>query len=281
MSDIDKITKANANKAASLVRCLAYDTAFNLAITGNPAFAKAILVPILGRSDFEVKSVQAKYHVQGLGGHSEEFDCLLQFDDGTLCDLEMQKSAGGMTKDRVIAYRDALGRSAIMEGEVYGARRPTMLVIINNGDIFGDKLPLYEIRPVIMQTGKVFYDKSVIYIANLKHKDASTELGKLMMDLECEVPEEMHFAPLREGLEMIQSKRGLEMMDREIENIIKEAVAQCREVYRKEDREEGRVEGGALMLVKLVRSGDITVERAAEELGISVESFKELMTAKA
>ena len=128
-----------------------------------------------------------------------------------------------------------------------------------------------------MQTGKVFYDKSVIYIANLKHKDASTELGKLMMDLECEVPEEMHFAPLREGLEMIQSKRGLEMMDREIENIIQEAIAECREVYRKEDREEG----GALMLVKLVRSGDITVERAAEELGISVESFKELMAAKA
>ena len=46
----------------------------------------------------------------------------------------------------------------------------------------------------------------------------------------------------------------------------------CREFY-----EEGATEA----LVKLVRSGRITVEAAAEELGVSVESFRELMAAKA
>ena len=75
----------------------------------------------------------------------------------------------------------------------------------------------------------------------------------------------MHFAPLRKGLEMVKSKGGKNMMGRQMEKI-------CREFY-----EEGATE----TLVKLVRSGRITVETAAEVLGVSEESFKEMMAAKA
>ena len=265
MNDVEKRIKAKTNKVVRQVRCLADDAAFNTALSNNPPLAKAILVPILGRSDFEVKKAKTQFVVGGHGGHGVRFDCLLRFDDGTYCDLEMQKCAGEMNKERVMAYQDSLGKLTLKAGMDYKRRKPTLLVIINNGDIMEDNLPLYEIRPVVLQTGKVFYDKSAIYIANLKHKDGSTELGRLMTDLECEEPEKMHFAPLRKGLEMVKSKGGKNMMGRQMEKICKEF------------REEGREEGATEMLVKLARNGRLTVEAAAEELGVSVESFRELM----
>ena len=57
----------------------------------------------------------------------------------------------------------------------------------------------------------------------------------------------------------------------------------CKEFYeegRKEGREEGRKEASTKALIKLVRSGRITAMEAAEVLGVSVESFGELMTDK-
>ena len=50
----------------------------------------------------------------------------------------------------------------------------------------------------------------------------------------------------------------------------------CKEFYE-EGYVEGREEGATGMLVKLARNGRLTVEAAAEELGVSVESFMELM----
>ncbi len=46
-----------------------------------------------------------------------------------------------------------------------------------------------------------------------------------------------------------------------------------------EGREEGREEGRKTTLVELVLSGDITVQRAAEKLGISKEDFEKQMMA--
>ena len=75
------------------------------------------------------------------------------------------------------------------------------------------------------------------------------------------------------------------MMGRQMEKICKEFREEGRVEGRVEGREEGRVEGleegrkegTTKTLVKLVRSGRITAIEAAEELGISVESFRELM----
>ena len=126
---------------------------------------------------------------------------------------------------------------------------------------------------MVLQTGKSFHDKSVIYIANLRDKDPSTELGRLMADLECTDPDKMRIAPLREGLEMIQSEAGEEMMEREMEDLYERIMA--------EGRLKGQKEGGSEMLIKLVRGGKITVEDAADELGISPEDFERMMKAKA
>ena len=281
--------KEEAVAAAHKKLCLADDAAMTVVLQNNPRLAKAILVPILGRSDFAVVKVQTQKHVEGFDGHSVRFDCLIRFQDGTLCDLEIQKSGGGMNAERVQTYQDALGSLALRKREDYTKRKRTVLVVINDGDLLEAGLPLYEIRPMVLQTGKPFHDKSVIYIANLRDKDPTTELGRLMADLECTEPDKMQIAPLREGLEMIQSEAGEEMMEREMENLYERIMAEGRRLDfetghkkgQKEGRLKGQKEGGSEMLIKLVRSGKITVEDAADELGISVEDFERMMKAKA
>ena len=59
---------------------------------------------------------------------------------------------------------------------------------------------------------------------------------------------------------------------------------QLEKIYREfyeEGYEEGYKEAITKTLVKLVRSGKITAIEAAEELGVSVESFRGLMAGKA
>ena len=80
---------------------------------------------------------------------------------------------------------------------------------------------------------------------------------------------------------MIQSEAGEKMMEREMEDLYERIMAEGRKEGRKEGRMKGRLEGGSEMLIKLVRSGKITVEDAADELGISPEDFERMMKAKA
>ena len=57
-------------------------------------------------------------------------------------------------------------------------------------------------------------------------------------------------------------------------------ITMCEIIDKIEKRGEarGKAKGRLDTLIELVRSGDLTIEKAAEKLGISVEEFKELMT---
>ena len=151
MNETKMTLKEEAVAAAHKKHCLADDAAMNAVFQNNPRLVKAVLVPILGRSDFTVVKVQTQKHVEGFDGHSVRFDCLVRFEDGTLCDLEMQKSGGGMNAERIQAYQDALGSLALGKGEDYARRKRTVLVVINDGDLLKEGLPLYEIRPMVLQ----------------------------------------------------------------------------------------------------------------------------------
>ena len=52
---------------------------------------------------------------------------------------------------------------------------------------------------------------------------------------------------------------------------------QIMKAYTKDVLEQGIEQGRILQLIKLVESGDITVERAAQKSNMTVEEFKEKM----
>ena len=66
----------------------------------------------------------------------------------------------------------------------------------------------------------------------------------------------------------------------QVEYLIKKFKILQKAVYvdmMKESREEGREEGQRIMLVAMVKDGEIKIESAARRLGITPEEFKKLL----
>ena len=97
-----------------------------------------------------------------------------------------------------------------------------------------DNLPLYDIRRTIKQSAKDFEDGSHIIYVNSQRRD-DTALGKLMQDLYCTEPKNLHYREFAERMEFLKySKEGEEKMTDVIEEYAArkaEAAAKAVEEY--------------------------------------------------
>ena len=97
-----------------------------------------------------------------------------------------------------------------------------------------DNLPLYDIRRTIKQSAKDFEDGSHIIYVNSQRRD-DTALGKLMQDLYCTEPKNLHYQEFAERMEFLKySKEGEEKMT----DVIEEYAARKAEAAAKEVAKE-------------------------------------------
>ena len=282
-------------------RSLSDSAVLRVVMKGNVEAAKAILVPILNRDDFEVESVDTEQRYQMFGAHAVCFDCVIRFRDGTICDLEVQKAKKGMTLDRILFYASMLRVSFLPEGAPYEGTRKTIVIFIYDGDFFGEGDPLYVLGWSKKGSPNFIDVKQSVYIVNMKNQDLSTALGRLMHDLTCTTSAEVQDSALAKTLSMVESKQGetkvneklLDIFDQAKEEGREEGRAEGREEGRAEGREEGRAEGreeGRIegleeglakgqtrTLLNLVRDGSLPLSVAARNLGVSEEEFRRLL----
>ena len=266
--------------------CLMDDYAMTVAFRNNCPAVKEVLAPILGRNDFTVKSVVTQRASLLPQLRSVIFDCLIEFKDGSLVDVEMQNELSGMKKERLALYFHHLALNAAKKGKEYDPNRPVILIVICRGDLFHHGEPLYEAQICVKGHGDVIASNQRIIVADALHQDASTELGRLMADLTCVDPGQMHNAHLRGALEMIQSKKGRitmnEALSRDIDRLVQEATMQTKRKALKEGEKKGEEKGVrkgmVLMVLKLFRAGKMTESEAMEELGVSQEEFERLLS---
>ncbi len=97
-----------------------------------------------------------------------------------------------------------------------------------------DNLPLYNIRRRIDENAKCFEDGSHIVYVNSQRRD-DTALGKLMQDLYCTEPKNLHYHEFAERMEFLKySKEGEEKMT----DVIEEYAARKAEALAKEAAKE-------------------------------------------
>jgi len=97
-----------------------------------------------------------------------------------------------------------------------------------------DNLPLYNIRRRIDENAKCFEDGSRIIYVNSQRRD-DTALGKLMQDLYCTEPQNLHYHEFAERMEFLKySKEGEEKMT----DVIEEYAARKAEALAKEAARE-------------------------------------------
>ena len=240
--------------------CLMDDIALRVTLDNNPEMAKAILSPVLQRDDFEVKSAKTQTEVGIIRGHSVVFDCLIEFADGTVADLELQKAKVDMPLERMIYNRAMLVAGYGLErGKRYRELRHSIVVVLLDGDFLGNGIPLYRIAYCLKQPSH-YLDLEPgqgIYIANTRDKDVGTALGQLMADITATDPSRIKDPVLSRSLEMLKSNKGREIMGtyyyetmkkykKEYEAWVqKEMKEKYMAQWRAEGREKGLAEGRA------------------------------------
>ena len=200
----------------------------------NKEAAQVFLRVILGDDKIKVRNVRIQSFIQNIYGHSSQLDILAQDSEGRYFNVEVQRSDEGAPARRARFYSSILDTHFLQPGKLYEELPDTYVIFITENDVLRDNLPLYNIRRRIDENAKCFEDGSHIIYVNSQRRD-DTALGKLMQDLYCTDPKNLHYHEFAERMEFLKySKEGEEKMT----DVIEEYAARKAEVVAKEAAKE-------------------------------------------
>ena len=229
--------------------CMMNNRFMNFMLDDNKKAAQVFLRVILGDDKIKVRNVRIQSFIQNIYGHSSQLDILAQDSKGRYFNVEVQRSDEGAPARRARFYSSILDTHFLQPGKLYEELPDTYVIFITENDVLHDNLPLYNIRRRIDENAKCFEDGSRIIYVNSQRRD-NTALGKLMQDLYCTEPKNLHYHEFAERMEFLKySKEGEEKMTdvieeyaaRKAEALAKEAVKEAaKEAARKAEKEAAK-----------------------------------------
>lgn len=229
--------------------CMMNNRFMNFMLDDNKEAAQVFLRVILGDDKIKVRNVRIQSFIQNIYGHSSQLDILAQDSKGRYFNVEVQRSDEGAPARRARFYSSILDTHFLQPGKLYEELPDTYVIFITENDVLHDNLPLYNIRRRIDENAKCFEDGSRIIYVNSQRRD-NTALGKLMQDLYCTEPKNLHYHEFAERMEFLKySKEGEEKMTdvieeyaaRKAEALAKEAVKEAaKEAARKAEKEAAK-----------------------------------------
>ena len=197
--------------------CMMNNRFMNFMLDDNKKAAQVFLRVILGDDKIKVRNVRIQSFIQNIYGHSSQLDILAQDSQGRYFNVEVQRSDEGAPARRARFYSSILDTHFLQPGKLYEELPDTYVIFITENDVLHDNLPLYNIRRRIDENAKCFEDGSRIIYVNSQRRD-DTALGKLMQDLYCTEPKNLHYHEFAERMEFLKySKEGEEKMTDVIE----------------------------------------------------------------
>ena len=210
--------------------CMMNNRFMNFMLDDNKKAAQVFLRVILGDDKIKVRNVRIQSFIQNIYGHSSQLDILAQDSKGRYFNVEVQRSDEGAPARRARFYSSILDTHFLQPGKLYEKLPDTYVIFITENDVLHDNLPLYNIRRRIDENAKCFEDGSHIIYVNSQRRD-NTALGKLMQDLYCTEPKNLHYHEFAERMEFLKySKEGEEKMT----DVIEEYAARKAEALAKE-----------------------------------------------
>ena len=214
--------------------CMMNNRFMNFMLDDNKKAAQVFLRVILGDDKIKVKNVRIQSFIQNIYGHSSQLDILAQDSQGRYFNVEVQRSDEGAPARRARFYSSILDTHFLQPGKLYEELPDAYVIFITENDVLHDNLPLYNIRRRIDENAKCFEDGSRIIYVNSQRRD-DTALGKLMQDLYCTEPKNLHYHEFAERMEFLKySKEGEEKMT----DVIEEYAARKAEALAKEAAKE-------------------------------------------
>ncbi len=250
------------------------DDFLSICMTDNIKGAQLMVRIILEDDTIQVKRVETQKEYKNLSEHSFCFDVYAEDGEGKNIEVEVQRKSSGAAPERAACHSGLLDANSMPKNEQdYTKKAETFTIFITEHDVLKGDLPIYHIdRTITELDGKAFGDKShIIYVNGVYSKDVSTPLGRLVHDLFCTEPDEMHYEELAERARYFKKdSRGVDTMCEIWEEVLQEG----REEGRVEGREEGRTEEQLSSIRNLMKNLGLSADKAMSVLNIPIEKRK-------
>ena len=236
---------------------------------GDTRCTQLVLRLVMEIPDLEVIEVRTQVFVENLLNRSVRLDVLATDSAGRKINVEIQRADRGAGRKRARYNSSMMDVGLLEKGGSFDALPETWVVFITENDVVGHGKPLYLYERRLADTGERLNDGSYILYVNGAYR-GDTPLGQLMHDFSCADPDDMHYGLLADRVRFFkQSKEGVEIMCRAIEEI--------RMQERKEGWEEGHARGRAEGHMEGQKGEFLATVRALHEAGQSLE-FMERIT---
>ena len=219
-----------------------------------PECIELMLRIILGKKDLKVVKSQTEYPIKSLQGRGVRFDVFARDSEGKEYDIEIQRADKGSDAKRARYNLSLMDANMLKSGEDFGNLRDTYVIFITETDVMGGNKELYSYSRREDDTGKALGDGTHIVYVNGAAK-SSSEIGKLIHDLQCRNAEEMYFDVLKKRVgEFKNSTEGRSGMCKAMERI--EARGERKNMIATARR---MLESGMLALKDVARFSGLTL----------------------
>ena len=251
------------------------DDVFMRNVLKKKSCTEYILQIIMGEKNLRVVDQVLQKDYKNLQGRSAILDCVAVNAEGKEINVEFQHEDEGASPKRARYHSGLLDMNTLEPGQDFDKLPENYVIFITRGDVLGYGLPIYHVERKIEEVEKNFKDEAhIIYVTGSNRAD--TELGKLMHDLNCKNPSEMHSAILAERVyELKETPEGVEIMCDEIQKLLDEGMRIKEKQIREEEREKVQRETAC----GFSESG-MTIEEIARGMKVNIEDVKRWLKVK-
>lgn len=243
---------------------------------GETDCIRLVLRIVLEKPDLEVADVRTQVFVENLLNRSVRLDVLASDSAGRTYNIEIQRADKGAGRRRARYNSSMMDANLLEKGDDFDSLPETWVIFITEHDIMGENRPLYHVERYIAETGIEFGDGSHILYVNGAYRD-ETPVGKLMHDFSCTDPSDMYYEVLADRVRFFkQSKEGVAIMCKVIEDMRIQERKEGREEGREEGLREGLREGLKTAALRMLEAGRFTLEEVAGILDLPSEEVEAL-----
>ena len=243
------------------------DDLMNLVFDKNIEATELLLNIILQKSDLKVLEVvaQREYKNSMAGGRSITIDIYAKDSDEKIYDVEVQRADRGAAFHRARFHSSMMDTRMLKEKQDFKDIHDSYVIFITENDVIGAGLSMYHINRMIKETGEDFGDGSHIIYLNGSYKDDNDPIGKLMHDFRCINPEDMFYSLLAKQVKYFkETEGGRKDMCKAVEELAEKRVL--------EKQKE--------LAMGMIEEGELSVEKIAKYVGLSVDEVEELAKLK-
>ena len=232
------------------------DDIFMRNVLKDSACTEYILKVIMDQDNLKLEDQILQADYKNLQGRSSILDCIALDNSGRKYNIEFQNADSGASLKRARYHGSLVDANTLETGQVPNDLPDTYIIFITENDTLGCNLPIYHINRTIEENCQQCHDQLHIIYVNSSFQDDTT-LGRLMHDLHCSDPHDMHSEILAQRvLELKETQKGVDIMCDKLNELIVE------------ERNEGEKRGILIGEAQGEKRGILIGEAQGEKRGI-------------